>query len=197
MFTGIIESIGTVKQIQAQGTGLLFTLSSPISHELTPDQSVSHDGACLTITAVEKDTHQVVAISETLQKTNLSGLKPGDQVNLERSLTLQQRLDGHLVQGHIDTTGLCLLEMDKNGSREYRIRFPEKFSGLVIEKGSIALNGVSLTVFDVGLDQFSIAGIPYTEEHTTLKLLHPGNEVNLEFDLIGKYVMRAQQTADI
>lgn len=190
MFTGIIEALGTVRDIRQEKDNLIFSIHSPISSELRPDQSVSHNGACLTITAIDQDRHQVMAVAETLQKTNLRTLKPGDQINLERSLTLQKFIDGHLVQGHVDTTGKCLQMDNKNGSTEFRIRFPEKFAGLIIEKGSIALNGISLTVFSITENEFSVAVIPYTFEHTTMHLLREKDIVNLEFDLIGKYITR-------
>ncbi|TAN17087.1 MAG: riboflavin synthase [Chitinophagaceae bacterium] len=190
MFTGIIEALGTVTNIRQDKDNLIFSIHSPISRELRPDQSVSHNGACLTVTAIDHDRHQVIAVAETLQKTNLGTLKPGDQINLERSLTLQKFIDGHLVQGHVDTTGKCLQIANRNGSTEFRIRFPEKFAHLIIEKGSIALNGISLTVFSVTENEFTVAVIPYTFEHTTMHLLRENDIVNLEFDLIGKYVTR-------
>lgn len=190
MFTGIIEALGTVRDIRQEKDNLIFSIHSPISHELRPDQSVSHNGACLTVVAIDQDSHQVMAVAETLQKTNLRTLKPGDQINLERSLTLQKFIDGHLVQGHVDTTGKCLQIDNKNGSTEFRIRFPGKFARLIIEKGSIALNGISLTVFNVTENEFLVAVIPYTFEHTTMHLLREKDIVNLEFDLIGKYVTR-------
>lgn len=190
MFTGIIETIGIVQNIRREKNNLIFSIQSSISQELSPDQSVSHNGVCLTVTAVHHDIHEVVAVTETLQKTNLGSLKPDNEINLERSLTLQKLIDGHLVQGHVDTTGKCVQIQDKNGSIEFRIQFEEKFAPLIIEKGSIALNGISLTLFDVTKNEFSIAIIPYTLNHTTMHLLHNGDTVNLEFDLIGKYVAR-------
>lgn len=193
MFTGIIETLGTVRNIRTQGNNLVFSIQSPISTELKPDQSVSHNGACLTVSSVHNDIHEVVAVAETLQKTNLGTLKPGDQINLERSLTLQKLIDGHLVQGHVDSTGKCMEVKNKNGSTEFRIQFPEKFAPLIIEKGSIALNGISLTLFDVTKTEFSIAVIPYTFEHTNIHLLQKGDTVNLEFDLIGKYTARGKE----
>lgn len=190
MFTGIIEAIGTLKEVQQEGSNRLLTFVSPISKELKIDQSIAHNGVCLTATQVKDDFHQAVAVAETLQKSNLGSLKPGDKVNLERSLTLQQHIDGHLLQGHVDATGTCTNRIEKNGSVEFRFQFPPAFSHLVIEKGAIALNGISLTIFDVSQDAFSIAVIPYTYENTTLHLLQPGDTANLEFDLIGKYVAR-------
>lgn len=190
MFTGIIESIGTIRKIQPQGGNLLFAVESPISQELQVDQSVSHCGACLTVVGLESNVHQVIAIAETLEKTNLSKLKVGDRVNLERAMTLQKRLDGHMVQGHVDAVGRCSQRVEKDGSVEFTIEFPREFAHLVIEKGSIALNGISLTLFNVSLHSFTVAIIPYTLEHTTMKGLQVGGLVNLEFDLIGKYVAR-------
>jgi riboflavin synthase len=193
MFTGIIEAVGTLISAEPQSDNLLFTLSSAISNELQTDQSLSHNGVCLTVTAVENDRHQAVAIAETLSKSNLGALKAGDKINLERSLTFDKRLDGHLVQGHVDATGICISSEEKNGSYEFRFRFPKQFSHLIIEKGSIALNGISLTVFNVTEDEFTIAVIPYTYEHTNMHLLQVNDKVNLEFDLIGKYVLRQAQ----
>lgn len=190
MFTGIVEAIGTVQRIIPHGANLLFVINSPISPELRIDQSVSHNGACLTVVEVADKTHQVIAVAETLEKTNLKSMKEGSTLNLERSMTLQRRLDGHMVQGHIDTVATCLEKTEKNGSHEFRFQFPENFAHLVIEKGSIALNGISLTVYDVTNNAFSVAIIPYTYDHTTMRTLQPGDKVNVEFDLIGKYVHR-------
>lgn len=194
MFTGIIEDVGTIISIEKQLENRLFTFQSALSNELKIDQSLSHNGVCLTVTKVENDRHQVVAVAETLKKSNLGLLKTGDKVNLERSLTLDKRLDGHLVQGHVDTTGSCISKTERNGSYEYRIRFPKAFSPFIIEKGSIALNGISLTIFDITAHEFSVAVIPYTFEHTNMHLLQVNDKVNLEFDLIGKYVLRQIQT---
>lgn len=194
MFTGIIEDVGTIIAIEKQLENRLFTFQSALSNELKIDQSLSHNGVCLTVTKVENDRHQVVAVAETLKKSNLGLLKTGDKVNLERSLTLDKRLDGHLVQGHVDTTGSCISKTERNGSYEYKIRFPKEFSPFLIEKGSIALNGISLTIFDITAHEFSVAVIPYTFEHTNMHLLQVNDKVNLEFDLIGKYVLRQVQT---
>lgn len=193
MFTGIIEAVGILISAEPQSGNLLFTLSSSMSGELQIDQSLSHNGVCLTVTAVENGHHKVVAVAETLSKSNLGLLKAGDKINLERSLTLDKRLDGHLVQGHVDATGICISSEEKNGSYEFRFRFPKQFSHLIIEKGSIALNGISLTVFKVTEDEFTVAVIPYTYEHTNMHLLQVNDKVNLEFDLIGKYVLRQAQ----
>lgn len=190
MFTGIIETLGKIETVTVSGSNTTFTISSPISHELKVDQSVSHNGVCLTVEAVNGLLHQVTAIAETLAKTNLGALKPGNAVNLERCVPLNGRLDGHLVQGHVDSTATCQAVKVLDGSHEYRFSFPEQFAALVIEKGSICLNGISLTVFDVTRNEFSIAVIPYTYEHTNIKEIQEGSTVNIEFDMIGKYVSR-------
>src|SRR5207249_2260678 len=156
MFTGIIESVGTIDRIEQNGSNKTFWISSPISNELSVDQSVSHNGVCLTIEAVAENTHCVTAIEETLVKTNFNKLQIGDDVNLERCMKMNGRLDGHMVQGHVDTTATCVNKKDLNGSWEYRFTFSEEFAKLVIEKGSIAINGISLTLFNVGLNQFSV-----------------------------------------
>jgi riboflavin synthase len=193
MFTGIIESMGLIEAVLPSGSNTSFWISSPISSSLKTDQSVSHNGVCLTVEEVVNDQHRVTAIQETLNKTTLDQWKQGDLVNLERCMTLNGRLDGHIVQGHVDTTATCLTVSDQDGSRVYRFRFPDSFAHLVVEKGSISLDGISLTIFDLARDEFSVAIIPYTYEHTNLKHVHAGNSVNLEFDLIGKYVARMAQ----
>lgn len=190
MFTGIIEASGRIEAVLQAGTNRTFWLSSPISGELKIDQSVSHSGVCLTVEEVIDGRHRVTAIAETLEKTNIGEWKTGDIVNLERCLSPQDRLDGHIVQGHVDATAECIDRKDRNGSWEFRFRFPGSFAALVIEKGSISLNGISLTIFDVGRDEFSVAIIPYTFEHTNIKNILPGSRVNLEFDIIGKYIFR-------
>lgn len=190
MFTGIIEAIGRVESVRQQGSNLSFRVSSPISHELKIDQSVSHNGVCLTVERAGDGYHEVTAIEETLRKTNLAHWQTGSLVNLERCLTLNGRLDGHFVQGHVDTTGICQSRKELDGSWEFQISFPEKFSHLVIEKGSICINGISLTCYDVTRNELSVAIIPYTWQHTMLHTLQPGDQVNLEFDLIGKYLAR-------
>lgn len=191
MFTGIIEQVGTVTEVLANGTGLSFWISSPISSELHVDQSLSHDGACLTVEETRPGAHRVTAVLETLQKTGLGNWTPGRRVNLERAMVLGGRLDGHLVQGHVDGTGTCLARMDQSGSWLFRFSFPSDKAGLMIEKGSITMNGVSLTAFDVTNDAFSVAIIPYTMDHTNIADLRTGDTVNLEFDLIGKYILRS------
>lgn len=193
MFTGIIEATGTVTGIRGEGTNLIFTFRSGLASALKIDQSIAHNGACLTVTRVNNEEHEAVAIRETLQKTNLGSLKQQDTVNLERAMLLNERIDGHLVQGHVDTTGECAGRAEKNGSIEFLFRFPAQFAPLVIEKGSICLNGISLTVFNVGTGTFTVAIIPYTLEHTNLKYLQVSDKVNLEFDIIGKYVNRLHE----
>jgi riboflavin synthase len=195
MFTGIIESIGTVEEVTSRGSGFSYTISSPISHELKPDQSVSHEGVCLTVEKVLGRHHQVTAVLETLSKTNLGRWKPGTRVNLERCLQFNGRLDGHLVQGHVDATGTCVSIKDLQGSWEFRFTFPAEFAPLVIEKGSICVNGISLTAFNVTENEFSVAIIPFTYEHTSLSGISVGNAVNLEFDVIGKYLQRSLSLA--
>jgi riboflavin synthase len=193
MFTGIIETIGQVEEITATGTNKTFWISSSLSHELKIDQSISHNGVCLTVEAVEANRHQVTAIAETLQKSNLDHWQKGDLVNLERCMLMNGRLDGHIVQGHVDTTATCIDKKTLDGSWEYRFRFPEQFGTLVIEKGSISLNGISLTIFNVSDNEFTVAIIPYTFEHTNIQDIQPGTTVNLEFDMVGKYVNRIHE----
>jgi riboflavin synthase len=190
MFTGIIEAIGTISSVMEEGTNKIFRISSSITRELGVDQSVSHDGACLTVESVSESSYQVTAIAETLSKTCLSHWKPGGRVNLERCLKLNSRLDGHIVQGHVDTTAQCKFRQDKKGSWVFRFEFPEIYKNLIIEKGSVAANGISLTCFEVSNNEFSVAVIPYTFENTNIMDLEEGSLVNIEFDLIGKYVER-------
>ncbi len=190
MFTGIIETMGLVSNITSKGTNLQFTVESSLAPQLKIDQSLSHDGACLTIESSKNSSHIVTAVRETLSKTTLGSWKTGKLINLEQCLKLDSRLDGHLVQGHIDTTAICINRREENGSWMYKFKFSENFASLIIEKGSICLNGISLTVFDVTKNEFSIAVIPYTYENTNLKMLFEGEPVNIEFDLIGKYITR-------
>jgi riboflavin synthase len=190
MFTGIIESLGKIRSIDTNGTNKTFWVESSLTAELKIDQSLSHNGVCLTVEEVKDNLHRVTAIEETLEKTNLDAWQPGDLVNLERCMVMNGRLDGHIVQGHVDATATCLERTDMNGSWEFRFEFPKKFGPLVIEKGSISLNGISLTIFNVKKSKFDIAIIPYTFEHTNIQSVAPGSLVNLEFDLIGKYVHR-------
>jgi riboflavin synthase len=190
MFTGIIEAIGSVTNIIVEGSNKSFWIESSISEELKVDQSISHNGVCLTVEEVNENTHRMTAIQETLTKTNLGSWKIGDLVNLERSLKLESRLDGHFVQGHVDATAACVEVKETFGSWEYEFSFPKKFSELVIEKGSICVNGISLTAFDVKKKSFKVAIIPYTHEHTNIKAVQKGDLVNIEFDLMGKYIYR-------
>jgi riboflavin synthase len=190
MFTGIIESLGKIDSIETHGTNKTFWVTSPISGELKVDQSISHNGVCLTVEERKEGAHRVTAILETLEKTNLSHWQPGNLVNLERCLLMNGRLDGHIVQGHVDTTATCTSRKELDGSWQFRFEFPKKFSHLVIEKGSICLNGISLTIFNVKKSRFDVAIIPYTFDHTNIQSVIPGGLVNIEFDVIGKYVFR-------
>ena len=190
MFTGIIENTGVIKELQSNGTNKTFWITSPLSGELKIDQSLSHNGVCLTVEEIKNGMHCVTAIEETLLKTNLGAWQLGSIVNLERCMQLNGRLDGHIVQGHVDVTAECVAVIEKDGSWEYSFTFPEKFSALIIEKGSITLNGISLTLFNVGINSFSVAVIPYTYEHTNINRLKEGDGVNVEFDIIGKYINR-------
>jgi riboflavin synthase len=196
MFTGIVESLGIIESVTHEGGNAVFWLSSPISDEFKIDQSVSHNGVCLTIDALEPGRHRVTAVAETLNKTDLGTWKAQSFVNLERSLMMNGRLDGHIVQGHVDTTGQILAISAENGSWKFRVRFDRSFASLIIEKGSICMNGISLTVFDTTLNEFSVAIIPYTYQHTTLKTQKNGDVVNLEFDILGKYINRMQMVAN-
>lgn len=190
MFTGIVEITGAVKKVISNGSNKTFWIESPLSSQLKVDQSVSHSGVCLTVEEIAGNRHRITAIDETLQKTNLACWNEGTTVNLERCLQLNDRLDGHLVQGHADATGICIKRKEKKGSWEFEFEFPKKFAGLVIEKGSVCLNGISLTAFDVKKKSFRVAIIPYTFEHTNIREVQPGDTVNLEFDMIGKYLLR-------
>ena len=190
MFTGIIENKAVVTEIYTNGSNKTFRLKSSLSKEFKVDQSISHNGVCLTVEEVNDETYTVTAINETLQKTNLGNWKINDQVNLERSLQMNGRLDGHIVQGHVDTTGICVAKKEVSGSWEFRFKYSSSFASLIIEKGSICLNGISLTLFDVSDDQFSVAIIPYTYHHTNISAVEPGSVINIEFDMIGKYAQR-------
>jgi riboflavin synthase len=190
MFTGIVESYGEVLEIQHELSNVHFHISSPISHELKIDQSVSHNGVCLTVTKLENNGHWVTAIHETLQKTNLGNWKKGTKVNLERCLPVNGRFDGHIVQGHVDGIGICDKVENENGSWRYTFSYPPEIKQITVEKGSICVNGVSLTVVDSGANSFSVAIIPYTYEHTNFNQLAIGHSVNLEFDIVGKYIRK-------
>lgn len=188
MFTGIVEALGEITDARLSGTNLELEVTCPFAGELKPDQSVAHNGVCLTVTSLSPHAYRVTAISETLRRTNLGLLKRGDRVNLERSLVYNGRIDGHLVQGHVDTVATCHSVKNENGSFLISFGFEPKAERLVVPKGSICVDGVSLTVVDAGKDYFSVAIIPFTWEHTNLKELHPGKAVNIEFDILGKYV---------
>ena len=195
MFTGIIEQKGIISNIYINGTNRSFHVESSISHELKVDQSISHDGVCLTVEKVANNTHVVTAIEETLKKTNLNTWKIGTIVNLERCLQFNGRIDGHIVQGHVDTTATCINVSEKAGSWEYSFQFDKKFASLIIEKGSITINGTSLTCFNIKENEFTVAIIPYTYHHTNISYIKVGTIVNIEFDMIGKYVNRIQQVS--
>ena len=190
MFTGIIEDTGCISSIEKSGTNISYWVQSKLAQSLKVDQSLSHNGVCLTVEAIKNDLHKVTAIDETLQKTNLGNLVQGSIVNLERCMQLNGRLDGHIVQGHVDTTALCTDIVKKEGSTEFSFETDAQFATLMIEKGSITLNGISLTIFNVSETGFTVAIIPYTMEHTNLSELKTGDKVNIEFDIIGKYVNR-------
>jgi riboflavin synthase len=190
MFTGIIEATGRISSISAEGSNKTFRISSPLTPQLRIDQSLSHDGVCLTVEFISGQDYQVTAIAETLDKSNLGLWKEGGRINLERCLQINGRLDGHMVQGHVDTTAVCLERRDQGGSWVFRFEFPPSFARLVIEKGSIAVNGISLTCFEVTNHAFSVAVIPYTLKNTNIREVQAGALVNIEFDLIGKYVER-------
>jgi riboflavin synthase len=190
MFTGIIETLGIIKQLQKDNDNLHITVSSSITHELKIDQSVAHNGVCLTVVAINKEEYTVTAIRETIEKTNLGDWKIGDVINLERAMKLGDRLDGHIVQGHVDQTGVCKSISAANGSWYFTFEYDSKLNNITIEKGSITINGVSLTVVNSKANEFSVAIIPYTYEHTNFKTFTIGTKINLEFDVVGKYVAR-------
>jgi riboflavin synthase len=190
MFTGIIETLGEVENIVAEGTNLQFTIQSDISHDLKIDQSVAHNGVCLTVVSVTENTHTVTAISETLQKSSMQHLTVGSKVNLERCMKMNGRLDGHIVQGHVDQTAVCIKRAELDGSWEYRFKYDAGNGNVTVEKGSVCVNGISLTVVGSEKDEFSVFIIPYTFEHTNLHQVNVGDVVNIEFDIIGKYVAR-------
>lgn len=188
MFTGIIETLGEVMAVAQENTNVHFTLRSSFTHELKIDQSVAHNGCCLTVVAIEEDRYTVTAIQESLERTNLGEWKPGTKVNLERCMQLGARLDGHIVQGHVDTTAECVSVEDLDGSWKYTFRYATAHP--TVEKGSVTVNGVSLTVVDSEPGFFSVCIIPYTFENTNFHTFIPGTKVNLEFDIVGKYVAR-------
>lgn len=193
MFTGIIETIGIVKNIEEEKTNVKFFIEAPFVNELRIDQSIAHNGICLTVDGINDSLYSITAIEETLLKTNLRNVKAGSYINLERSMQMNGRLDGHLVQGHVDQTAICTNIQDKNGSMVFTFDYDPNKGNVTIEKGSICVNGVSLTVINSRNGAFSVAIIPYTLDNTNFKHLEKGNIVNLEFDVIGKYVARYLQ----
>lgn len=190
MFTGIIESTGSVKEVIGTGNNKTFWINSPLATALKVDQSLSHNGVCLTVEAIKDGQHRVTAIAETLLKTNLRNWQPGTILNLERCMQLNGRLDGHIVQGHVDCIAECTGIVEKGGSWEFDFSFPEGFSNNIIEKGSVTINGISLTLFNVAHHSFTVAIIPYTYQHTNMNVLKKGDFANIEFDVVGKYVER-------
>tara|TARA_B110000003_G_scaffold253173_1_gene268273 strand:- start:385 stop:969 length:585 start_codon:yes stop_codon:yes gene_type:complete len=193
MFTGIIETLGKVKKIEKELENIHFTIETTITQELKVDQSVAHNGACLTVVSISDTNYVVTAIKETLDKTNLSSLAENDLVNIERAMKLGDRLDGHIVQGHVDQTAICTDISENDGSWFFTFEYDSDTKNITIEKGSITVNGVSLTVVDSKKSQFSVAIIPYTYEHTGFSKFKKGTVVNLEFDVIGKYVAKLQE----
>lgn len=190
MFTGIIETLGTIQEIKKDKDNIHITIDSAITSELKIDQSVAHNGICLTVVDIKDSLYTVTAIGETIKKTNISDWKKGDSVNLERAMKLGDRLDGHIVQGHVDQIGTCIATNETNGSWSYTFQYDDALNNITIEKGSITVNGVSLTVVDSKKNEFSVAIIPYTFEHTNFHDFKVGTKINLEFDVIGKYVSR-------
>lgn len=190
MFTGIIESVGEITSLQRERENLHIEIESPFTSELQIDQSVAHNGVCLTVVTIEGDRYVVTAIQETLEKTNLGSLKVGSRVNLERAMKMGSRLDGHIVQGHVDEVGSCIYKKEMGGSWLFTFRHGTENGNITIEKGSITINGVSLTVVNSKDNEFSVAIIPYTYQHTTFQHIEVGSDVNLEFDVIGKYVKK-------
>ncbi len=196
MFTGIIETLGTIRHLENDGGNLHITVESDITQELKIDQSVAHNGVCLTVVSLDDDQYTVTAIEETLNKTSLKTLVIGDKVNLERAMKLGARLDGHIVQGHVDQTAICTGVDQKDGSWQFSFSYDSSLNNVTIEKGSITVDGVSLTVVDSGKNTFSVAIIPYTYDHTRFNTYQVGSKVNLEFDVIGKYVARLMSLKD-
>ncbi len=193
MFTGIIETTGTVKEIIRSGSNTDFWITAGITPELKIDQSVAHNGVCLTVVEIKENAYRVTAVAETLAKTSLNNWQQGDTVNMERCLKVGDRLDGHFVQGHVDAVATCISKETLDGSWLFRFRFPKQFAALVIEKGSVCLNGVSLTAFNVQDDELTVTIIPYTYEHTNFNTIETGTEVNIEFDVLGKYLLRQKE----
>lgn len=192
MFTGIVQDIGKIVEIERSGQNIQFTIATSLQ-EIYVDNSIAHNGICLTVESVADKQYKVTAIEETIEKTNAGYWQKGDAVNLEKPLRMNGSIDGHIVQGHVDDTAVCIQKKDRDGSVEFRFRFDKRFAALVIEKGSICVNGVSLTAFNVTQDEFTVAIIPYTFSHTNFNQLREGDFVNLEFDMLGKYVQRMMQ----
>ena len=190
MFTGIIEDLGIIEEISVNESNRTYFINSAFAQQLSVDESVSHNGICLTVEEIQGNIYQVTAVKETLSKTNSLLWKPDDIINLERAMRMNGRLDGHLVQGHVDDTAQCIYIKDERGSKEFTFRYRETFAPLIIEKGSVCINGVSLTAFNLTNDTFKVTVIPYTMEHTNFKYLQKNDIVNIEFDLLGKYVQR-------
>ena len=190
MFTGIIEDIGVVSNLKTELDNLHISIKSKITHELKIDQSVAHNGVCLTVVDINNDEYTVTAIKETLDKTSIGKLQMGDKVNLERAMKLGDRLDGHIVQGHVDQTAICTNVKEEKGSWVFTFKYDSTLNNITIEKGSITINGTSLTVVNSKTDTFSVAIIPYTYKHTNFNTFRPGTIVNLEFDVLGKYVAK-------
>jgi riboflavin synthase len=193
MFTGIIEEVARIKRIQEKGKNVVFTLSTPLAKAFKVDQSIAHNGVCLTVTEVNEEQYTVVAVDETLQKTALGQLKVEDYVNLERSMKMGDRLDGHMVYGHVDDTGTCEAVEEKGGSFLMTFSYHQKKDQMIVEKGSICINGTSLTAFNVSKSTFQVAIIPYTWENTTIQYVKKGDKINLEFDILGKYIAKIQE----
>ena len=193
MFTGIVEAMGSLIKKDAKGTNVEFWFTCPFTQELKVDQSLAHNGVCLTVVEILGDQYRVTAIDETLQKTNMGDVAIGQKVNLERCMAANARFDGHIVQGHVDLTGICTEIKDQQGSWEYRFSYPKSSGHVTVEKGSICVNGTSLTVVDSQDDSFTVCIIPYTYEHTVFHQLRIGDRVNLEFDILGKYIKKLMQ----
>ena len=193
MFTGIVEAMGSLVRKEAKGTNVEFWFTSPFTQELKVDQSLAHNGVCLTVVEIQGEQYRVTAIDETLQKTNMGDVAIGQKVNLERCMAANARFDGHIVQGHVDLTGICTEIKDQQGSWEYRFSYPASSGHVTVEKGSICVNGTSLTVVDSQDDFFTVCIIPYTYEHTVFHQIKLGDRVNLEFDILGKYIKKLMQ----
>ena len=193
MFTGIVEAMGSLVRKEAKGTNVEFWFTSPFTQELKVDQSLAHNGVCLTVVEIQGEQYRVTAIDETLQKTNMGDVAIGQKVNLERCMAANARFDGHIVQGHVDLTGICTEINDQQGSWEYRFSYPASSGHVTVEKGSICVNGTSSTVVDSQDDSFTVCIIPYTYEHTVFHQIKLGDRVNLEFDILGKYIKKLMQ----